>query len=182
MKKSDSLPINKKKSKYDNKIYAKASSSNNYFSNLSQMNISADYFKIFAIIILLTSSIIMYNYEPSSIINRVNNNTGNLNNKLQNEETDDNPYGFQPFYQVHKRIQYKNPKANPCHGIEPSKTILFAILSRASNAHIREAIRQTWGAIRVYNGIEIRLSFIVGVDDGMLKQIEIEQAIYHGKF
>jgi hypothetical protein len=64
----------------------------------------------------------------------------------------------------------------------PSKTLLLAILSRASNVHIREAIRQTWGAVRIYNDIEIRMTFIVGVDDGMIKQIEIEQKIYHGKF
>jgi len=179
MNNSNSLSINEKTSDYDKEIYEKSNFRNNYFNNLLQINIPTEYLKLIAIIILLTSSVIMYNYEPSPIIDGVNN---NVNDKLQNKEIDDNPYGFHPFYQVHKRIQYTNPTINPCHGIEPSKTILFAILSRATNTHIREAIRQTWGAIKVYNGIEIRVTFIVGVDDGMLKQIEIEQTIYHGKF
>lgn len=147
-----------------------------------QTNIAPDYLKFIAIIILLISSMIMYKYEPSPIIRRVNNITQNLSNQLQKGNTDENPYGFHPFYQVHRRIQYKNPAISACHGMDPSKTILLVILSRASNAHIREAIRQTWGAVKVYNDIEIRLTFVVGVDDGMLKQIEIEQAIYHGKF
>jgi len=171
-------------SDYNKEINEKIDVRNDYINSRIQRNNFSDYFKLIAIIVLLTSSIILYNYEPSPNIRRVNNNTAtqNLNNKLQNEEIDDNPYGFPPFYQVHSRIKYNNPTINACHGMDPSKTLLLAILSRASNAHIREAIRQTWGNIKVYNGIEIRLTFIVSIDDGMLKQIEIEQAIYHGKF
>jgi hypothetical protein len=137
-----------------------------------------------AIILLLTGSVIMYNYEPPPIIIIIPDTTlTNVVKTGEKAEVDDNPYGFHPFYQVHKRIQYKNPKTiNPCDNIDPSKTLLITILSRASNVHIREAIRQTWGAIRVYNNIEIRVTFIVAVDDGMIKQIELEQAIYHGKF
>lgn len=147
-----------------------------------EQNISSDFLKFIFIIILLISSMIMYSYEPSPARQSITNTNENLNHSLKNTKIDDNPYGFHPFYQVHKRIQYKNPTINTCHDINPSKTILFAILSRASNVHIREAIRQTWGAIRMYNDIEIRLTFIVGVDDGMLKQIEIEQRIHHGKY
>jgi len=181
MKNLDSFSIKKNNADYDNEINERTNLRYNYLNTLMQINISSDYLKLIAIILLLTSSIIMYNYQPSSIIHRVNN-TQTLNNGLQNEETEDNPYGFQPLYQVHKRIRYQNPTINICDGIKSSKTLLLAILSRANNAHIREAIRQTWGGVRVYNKIEIRLIFIVGIDDGMIKQIELEQAIYHGKF
>ena len=144
-------------------------------------NIPVEYLKLFSIIILLIASIIMFNYKPSPVIRRVNR-TEVTNNKTRITAVDDNPYGFHPFYQVHKRVQYKNPTINPCRGIDGHRTILLALLSRASNAHIREAIRHSWGGVRVINDIEIRTTFIVGVDDGMIKQIEIEQSIYHGKF
>jgi hypothetical protein len=181
MAKLDSLPPNKNNFDYDDEIDEPIDFRNNYLNNLFQFNFSTDYLKIITIILLLVSSILLHNYEPSPIIRRVNN-TEILNNRAHMKEIDDNPYNFHPFYQVHKRIQYKNPTINPCRGMIPSKTLLLAILSRASNVHIREAIRQTWGAVRVYNDIEIRITFIVGVDDGMIKQIEIEQKIYHGKF
>ncbi|CAF0803711.1 unnamed protein product [Didymodactylos carnosus] len=84
-----------------------------------------------------------------------------------------------PLYLVHKRLGFKNPAISPCDQLNPARTLLITILSRSSNAHIREAIRQTWGALRTYNSIEVRLMFLVGVDDAMLKQIEIEQSIYH---
>ncbi|CAF0762665.1 unnamed protein product [Rotaria sp. Silwood1] len=157
-----------------------------HHNNLSYIQssklIAIDYLKIATIIVLLIASIILCKYEPpaktlhETILNQT------LNNQSQNYETDevdDNPYGFHPFYQVHQRVQYKNPNINPCVDIDPKKTLLIAILSRASNVHIREAIRSTWGAPRTYNDIEIRLTFIVGIDDGMLKQIELEQTIYH---
>ena len=120
----------------------------------------------------------MHLYKPSSSVDsaRMNNNMN-----TSSVSVEDNPYGFHPFYQIHGRVQYTNPSVNLCDGIDPTRTLLLAILSRESNVHIREAIRQTWGAIRIYNDIEIRLVFIVGVDDGMLRQIEIEQQIYHGQ-
>jgi hypothetical protein len=139
---------------------------------------STDLLKIVMIIVLLGASVWMHLYEPMS-----NMESANMNNSLitRSVRVDDNPYGFHPFYQVHERVQYKNPSVNLCDGMDPKRTLLLTILSRASNVHIREAIRQTWGATRIYQDIEIRLVFIVGVDDGMLKQIEIEQEIYHGQ-
>ncbi|CAF0814401.1 unnamed protein product [Adineta steineri] len=162
-----------------------------YSNQQVQRMTSLDYLKIIAIIILLIGSVILQQYQPSSatttttteVIISHNKNTGNLTGKLKNtgnQDANDNPNGFHPFYQVHGRIQFKNPpKFNPCHEIDPSKTLLLAILSRASNAHIREAIRQTWGAHKTYNNIDIRTTFIVAVDDTMIQQIELEQAIYH---
>jgi hypothetical protein len=142
-----------------------------YLNAWIQTIIPTDYFKIIIIVLLLGVSMLLYSYEPSPLIKIDTSQTGY--NISQNNEEDDNPYGFHPFYNVHKRMQYINPAINLCNGIEPKKTLLLTILSRASNVHIREAIRQTWGAVRVYNDIEIRTVFIVGVDDGMLKQIEI---------
>jgi len=179
-----SLSINK--NDYDNKKKEKANHRDDYVNVRIQTMTRVDYLKLMASILLLTGSVIMYNYEPPPMIIADTNNIQTLTDVVKTNEkaeVDDNPYGFHPFYQVHKRIQYKNPKTiNPCDNIDPSKTLLLTILSRASNVHIREAIRQTWGAIRVYNNIEIRVTFIVAVDDGMIKQIELEQAIYHGKF
>ncbi|CAF0766789.1 unnamed protein product [Adineta ricciae] len=135
-----------------------------------------------AIILLLASSIVLSILKQKPTISKTTfilNDTSKAST-MQNKLDDDNPYGFHPFYQAHKRIQFQNPPTyNPCRNIDPSRTLLLAILSRASNVHIREAIRQTWGAMKVYNNIEIRVSFIVGVDDGMLKQIAMEQSIYH---
>jgi hypothetical protein len=179
------LPFNKKDYDFDKDDCEKKDYHNKDSIVAINKTIPMDYLKIIAIVILLTSSVLMFNYEPTPRTIRDGNNTQNQNNILpnnENEETEDNPYGFHPFYQVHKRVQYTNPAINICNNIDPSKTLLLAILSRASNVHIREAIRQTWGAARTYNDIEIRLIFLVGVDDGMIKQIEIEQMIYHGKF
>ena len=151
-------------------------------SNLIPAISILDCSKIMAIILLLTSSIVLSSLKQKPAILKntfIPNNTSKAA-IVQNEVDDDNPYGFHPFYQVHKRVQFQNPPTyNPCRDIDPSRTLLLAILSRASNVHIREAIRQTWGAMKVYNNIEIRVSFIVGVDDGMLKQIALEQSIYH---
>lgn len=143
---------------------------------------TSDVVKIILIFVFLIASIFLYRYEPPTprpipLKESEKKTLTNSNETL----ADENPYGFHPFYQVHGRIEYKNPRINLCQGIDPERTILLTILSRASNVHIREAIRQTWGAIRIYNDIEVRLMFIVGVDDGMLKQIEIEQMIYHGQ-
>ena len=137
-----------------------------------------DSLKLVLVVLLLAASIWMHLYEPVSELKPLYMNTTSTTPALPVE---DNPYGFHPFYQVHERVQYTNPSVNLCDGIDPKRTLLLTILSRASNVHIREAIRQTWGAIRIYNDIEIRLMFIVGVDDGMLRQIKIEQQIYHGK-
>lgn len=157
-----------------------------YMDFISTKSIAKDYVKIIVINMLLITSVIMYHYEPppkatvsSSItVNPVLTNTSQA---VNSEIVDDNPFGFHPFYHVHKRIQYKNPPSHPCTNMNPKKTILIAILSRASNVHIREAIRLTWGSPRSYHGIEVRLSFLVGVDDGMIKQIELEQQLYHGR-
>ncbi|CAF0820712.1 unnamed protein product [Rotaria sordida] len=183
MQNPDLISTNKNNSNSIKDVTTKIYRRSNYLNVQSSKLIVVDYLKLVAIFVLLIASIILYKYEPSPpptlneiIVNQT------LNNQSQNHETDevdDNPYGFHPFYKVHKRIQYKNPNINPCNGIDPKKTLLIAILSRASNVHIREAIRSTWGASRTYNGIDIRLTFIVGVDDGMLKQIELEQTIYH---
>ena len=180
METPNSSPSNNINSDFDEKINKNLEFHDNYFNTLFGTNISTDHLKIFAIVFLLTTSILMYNYEPSPIVRRLNN-TVNMPNQSEAYEVEDNPYGFHPFYQVHRRIQFKNP-STICNGIDGSKTLLLALLSRASNVHIREAIRQTWGGIRAYNDVEVRVVFIVGVDDGMLKQIDIEQKIYHGKF
>lgn len=156
-----------------------------YADDRTQTMSTCDYIKMVIIIVLLTASVIMYKYEPitpikdTPILVRA---LSNQSNQTEVEEVEDNPYGFHPFYQVHKRVQYKNPVINPCNDIDPKRTILLALLSRASNAHIREAIRHSWGAVRSYNDIEVRITFIVGVDDGMIKQIEMEQNVYHGNF
>lgn len=155
---------------------------NSWFRHLFTTSIPMEYLKLSVIIILLATSIVMISYKPSPVIRRVNRTSGANNQTRIVEDVDDNPYGFHPFYQVHKRIQYKSPTVNTCRGIDGSKTILLALLSRASNAHIREAIRHSWGGVRIIDGIEIRTTFIVGVDDGMIQQIAIEQNIYHGKF
>ncbi|CAF0738624.1 unnamed protein product, partial [Didymodactylos carnosus] len=84
-----------------------------------------------------------------------------------------------PSYLVHKRIGFKNPVVLPCEKLKSTKTLLITILSRSSNSYVREAIRKTWGALRTYNHIDIRLVFFVAVDDTMLRQIEIEQLLYH---
>lgn len=142
-----------------------------------------DLIKIILTVTFLVSSIAMYRYEPPPrSINIPPESVRNTSDTHDPPTVHENPYGFHPFYQVHGRVQYKNPAIDLCHGIDPQKTILLTILSRASNVHIREAIRQTWGAVRLYNDIEIRLVFIVGVDDGMIRQIEIEQSIYHGVY
>jgi hypothetical protein len=151
------------------------------FKVFSQELILADCLKVLLIILLLGSSILMYRYEPSQSLSLDNYRNMNLSASSLDDTPENNPYGFHPFYQVHKRVEYKNPAVNLCQGIDPKRTLLLTILSRASNVHIREAIRQTWGAIRTYNDIEVRILFLVGVDDGMLRQIEIEQHIYHGK-
>ena len=150
---------------------------------LFRTGISTEYFKIITIVSLLAASFILYKTEPKRTIDQVYLTSSTINDSKDNNinDIDDNPYGFHLFYQVHRRIQYQNPIVNPCYNIDPTSTILFAILSRASNVHIREAIRHTWGAIKVYNDIELRISFIVAVDDSMIKQIEIEQNVYHGK-
>ncbi|UJR35328.1 hypothetical protein I4U23_028089 [Adineta vaga] len=144
---------------------------------------TSDYLKVIITLLLLTGSFILSTYKRQPSVATTSPETtisANSTEKSTRITNNDNPYGFHPFYQVHERVRFQNPPTfNPCHNINPSKTLLLAILSRASNVHIREAIRQTWGAIKVYNNIEIRVSFIVGVDDGMLKQIELEQAIYH---
>ncbi|CAF1189409.1 unnamed protein product [Rotaria magnacalcarata] len=176
------FPTSQKYCDSDKETTRKASDRNYSLTGQGSKIIAADYIKIIAINTLLLISIILYNYEtpstelPNANLHQVVNNISKI---AGTEEIDDNPYGFHPFYQVHRRIQYKNPPVNPCNNIDPKKTLLFAILSRASNVHIREAIRLTWGALRTYNDIEIRLTFLVGVDDGMLKQIEIEQKLYH---
>lgn len=153
---------------------------NETFSRQSGQISLSDYLKLLAIIILLGSSVILFKYRLPPTVRRVVSNI-NTRNITAPKEVYENPYGFHPFYKVHQRIQYKSPSTNPCNGIDGSKTILLALLSRASNVHIREAIRQTWGGIRMYGDIEVRTTFIVGVDDGMVKQIEIEQKLYHGK-
>ena len=143
---------------------------------------ATDVVKIILIFIFLISSILLYRYDPPAPTHQsAENSTGKTLPNQSVPVVDDNPYGFHPFYQVHGRVEFKNPAINLCQGIDPDKTILLTILSRASNVHIREAIRQTWGGIRVYNEIEVRLMFIVGVDDGMIRQIKIEQMIYHGQ-
>ena len=164
----------------DSKSFDKNVHYDNIFNNYFVTTIPTDYLKLVIIVILLIASGIIFNYEPPKIIRRVNHRPVPMN-RTQTKGTINNPHGFHAFYQVHERVKYKNPTMNACDGIDPSRTILLAILSRASNVHIREAIRQTWGSIRIYNEIEIRLTFIVGVDDGMIRQIEIEQSIYHGK-
>jgi hypothetical protein len=178
--------INKNKFNFDENLDEKKDYPKKHSDGLGITTIPIDYLKLIAIIVLFAGSLMMYNYNPSSTttIHYANNNQFQSNASLNNgnDQPEDNPYGFHPFYQVHKRVQYKNPAINVCDNIDPSKTLLLAILSRASNVHIREAIRQTWGAVRVYHDIEIRIIFLVGVDDGMLKQIEIEQIIYHGEF
>lgn len=154
------------------------------FAALWAQRTTADVVKIILIVILLISSILLYRYDPPAptLVNQPGENfTGKTFLNQSEPVVDDNPYGFHPFYQVHGRVEFKNPAINLCQGIDPDKTLLLTILSRASNVHIREAIRQTWGGIRVYNDIEVRLMFIVGVDDGMVRQIEIEQLIYHGQ-
>jgi len=182
MKNSRLLFVNKVKLDHEDVINEEIDiRNNNYFNNLFGTNIPENYLKVFAIIILLTTSLIMISYKPSPVIRRVNRTQG-ASNQARITEVDDNPYGFHPFYQVHKRVQYKNPAITPCRDIDGSRTILLALLSRASNAHIREAIRHSWGGIRIIDDIEIRTTFIVGVDDGMIKQIEMEQSIYHGRF
>lgn len=153
---------------------------NETFSRQSEQISLSDYLKLLAIILLLGTSVIMYKYRLPPTVRRVVSNLAARNMTLA-KEVYENPYGFHPFYKVHQRIQYKSPPVNPCNGIDGSKTILLALLSRASNVHIREAIRQTWGGIRMFGDIEIRTTFVVGVDDGMVKQIEIEQKLYHGK-
>lgn len=148
-----------------------------------QSLLSTESLKVIAIIVLLTSSVLLSGHPPSTAPSSdAPFERERTTHAAEREETDENPDGFHPFYQVHKRVRFQNPKnESPCSGINPSRTLLLAVLSRASNVHIREAIRQTWGAVRAYNGIEVRVSFIVGVDDKMLKQIEFEQSIYHGK-
>lgn len=150
-----------------------------YDKQSGQISLS-DYLKLLAIIVLLASSAIMFKYRLPPTVRRVVSDIA-ARNITTEKEVYPNPYGFHPFYKVHQRIQYRSPRTNPCNGIDGSKTILLALLSRASNVHIREAIRQTWGGVRVYGDIEVRTTFIVGVDDGMTKQIEIEQNIYHGE-
>lgn len=150
-----------------------------YDRQSGQISLS-DYLKLLAIVVLLGSSVFMFKYRLPPTVRRVVSNI-DTKNMTAAKEVYENPYGFHPFYKVHQRIQYKSPSTNPCNGIDGSKTILLALLSRASNVHIREAIRQTWGGVRVYGDIEVRTTFVVGVDDGMVKQIEIEQNIYHGK-
>ena len=150
----------------------------NQLSPYSQSISSVDLLKILLIIFLLGASLCMHIYVPPANMEHV---SVYKNITTPSVPVEDNPYGFHPFYQVHGRVQFTNPSVNLCDGIDPKRTLLLTILSRASNVHIREAIRQTWGAIRIYQEIEVRLVFIVGVDDGMLKQIEIEQQIYHGK-
>lgn len=174
----------KSTSVYDNdkdpmiKLYR--SNSTNYVFLSFTLN---DIIKSCFIVILIAASYFLLSYQPHSFAFdhgfQVSGGNSSVNKlKIQNYE---NPYGFQPFYKVHGRVEYKNPSLNLCDGINPKRTLLLTILSRASNVHIREAIRQTWGAIQILNGIEIRLMFIVGVDDGMIKQVEIEQNIYHGE-
>ena len=143
---------------------------------------SNDCLKITLIVLLLSASLLIYRHEPQG--ERPKYKTFIPHNRSQIVRVTkqyDNPHGFHPFYQAHGRIEFKNPAVNLCHGITPEQTLLITVLSRASNVHIREAIRQTWGAVRTYNRIEVRIMFVVGVDDGMLKQIEIEQSIFHGE-
>jgi hypothetical protein len=180
MAKSRPIIPSRNKSHNDDKIDKNSGFNWNYFNNLWR-NIPLEYLKLVSIIVLLIASVGMFSYKPKPIIRHVNR-TEVANNQTRITQIDDNPYGFHPFYQVHRRIQYKNPAINTCRGINGRRTILLALLSRASNAHIREAIRHSWGGVRVINDMEIRTTFVVGVDDGMLKQIEIEQSIYHGKF
>ncbi|CAF3318569.1 unnamed protein product [Rotaria socialis] len=182
MQNSTLLRISTKDCDSDKETTKKTYDHNDRLTGNGSKIIASDYIKIIAINTLLLISIILYNYEiplteqSQTNLHPVVNNISKIN---ETEEIDDNPYGFHPFYQVHRRIQYKNPPVNPCNNIDPKKTLLFAILSRASNVHIREAIRLTWGARRTYNDIEVRLTFLVGVDDGMIKQIEIEQLLHH---
>ena len=143
---------------------------------------SNDCLKITLIVLLLTASLLMYRHEPQ--VDRPKHDTANTpdpSQAIKVTQPYDNPHGFHPFYQAHGRIEFNNPEVNLCDDIVAERALLITVLSRASNVHIREAIRQTWGGVRTYNKIDVRIVFVVGVDDGMLKQIEIEQSIFHGE-
>ena len=179
------LPFNKKDYDFDKDDCEKKDYHNKDSIVAINKTIPMDYLKIIAIIILLTSSVLMYNYEPTP---RTIRDEIILKIKIiyyQIMKMKKQMIILMVFIHFIKFINVFNIQIQLLiHVIIliQVKLLLLAILSRASNVHIREAIRQTWGAVRTYNDIEIRLTFIVGVDDGMIKQIEIEQTIYHGKF
>lgn len=63
---------------------------------------------------------------------------------------------------------------------ESSNIIPILVLSKASNIDIRDAIRRTWAFERFYRNdtIQIKVFFLVGIDDYMIKRIQSEQNIF----
>ncbi|CAF1359740.1 unnamed protein product [Rotaria sordida] len=63
---------------------------------------------------------------------------------------------------------------------ESSNIIPIIVLSNASNIEARDAIRRTWGYDQLYqnNKIQIRVFFLVGIEDFMMKRIHAEQLLF----